>query len=158
MDKNTYIGHEIQIMSNLFKRHMEADIREKGFEGMTMTNRFIIRFLMDHKDETVFQKDLEQHLQIGKASIAGTLKIMEEKGYIIRHSVPQDARLKRIILTEKAYAFAKKMEQGRERAEEKVREGISEEELDEFIRIIRKMQANIGGREKELCLKQSVSS
>jgi DNA-binding MarR family transcriptional regulator len=69
---------------------------------------------------------------------------MEKKGYIRRVSVMKDARLKRILLTEKAIAIQKQnsfeIHQSFERT---LREGLSDEELDVFFHCIEQMKKNL---------------
>lgn len=59
---------------------------------------------------------------------------MEKKGFVRRESVKQDARLKKVILTEKGIASQESFEDIVEHIEEELSEGISEEELHIFIR------------------------
>lgn len=145
-DEN-HVGHQLKALDLLFKRNMESIIRKNGFESMSVINVWIIRYLMSNIDIDIFQKDIEKKFNIGKSSIAGTLKVMEEKDIIIRKSVEGDARLKKVCLTEKGKQYADKLEQGRISVEQKVSAGISEDDMNHFFDIIKKMQENL--KEKE---------
>lgn len=68
---------------------------------------------------------------------------MEQKGYIERVSVEDDARLKKIILTEKAVEIHKRITREIENREERMRKGISEEELKTFFNVVQKVSANM---------------
>lgn len=137
------IGHQIKALDNMLRRQAEAFIRESGFDGMSMINGFIIGYLAGNEEKDIFQKDIEKKFKTGKSSIAGTLKMMEEKGYIVRQAVPDDTRLKRVCLTDKARTYIKKIEQGHIQMEEKLCQGLSEEDIQTFLRIVRKMQDNL---------------
>ena len=50
----------------------------------------------------VYQKDIEEEFRIRKSTVTGILKLLEKNGFIRRESVPQDARLKRIVPTARA--------------------------------------------------------
>lgn len=52
--------------------------------------------------QNIFQKDIEKEFNIRRASATSALKLMETKDLIVRVPMPEDARLKRIMLTVKA--------------------------------------------------------
>lgn len=141
------VGFQLKILDLMFRRNMEAHFRKSGFEGMSVINVWIIEYLSHNDNKNIFQKDIEKRFNIGKSSIAGTLKGMEEKGLIVRQSVEGDARLKRVCLTDKGREYACEMEQGKRDMEQKVSEGISEEEMNHFFSIIKKMQDNLKQKE-----------
>lgn len=137
------VGYQLKALDHMFRRDMESNIRKSGLEGMSVINVWIIEYLAHNEERDIFQKDIEKIFKIGKSSIAGTLKMMEEKEFIIRQSVKGDARLKRVCLTDKGREYACKMEQGRDNMEKKLCKGLTEEELELFFQIIKKMQDNL---------------
>lgn len=141
--EHEHIGYQLKSLDHMFRRHMDAAIRENGFEGMSVMNGWIIKFLDENEGRPVYQKDMEKKFNVGRSSLAGTLKIMEEKGFIERVSVARDARLKQVLLTDKGRTYMQKMEEDRERLESRVIKGLSEEELSTFRNIIRKMKENL---------------
>ena len=50
----------------------------------------------------VYQKDVEQEFRIRRSTATVMLQSLEQKGYLVRVASTEDARLKRILLTEKA--------------------------------------------------------
>ncbi len=143
VEEEKRIGYQLKVLDHMFRRYMEANIRKNGFEGMSVINVWIIDYLAHNEEQDIFQKDIEKIFKTGKSSMAGTLKMMEEKGIIKRLAVAGDARLKRVCLTEQGKLYACKMEQERDFMEKKVSEGITEEEMKLFFRIVRKMQDNL---------------
>lgn len=139
----TYVGYQLKALDHMFRRHMMAMMRQNGFEGMSVMNVWIIEYLAGNEGKDIFQKDIEKSFKVGKSSIAGTLKMMEEKGVIIRQAVEGDARLKRVCLTDKGRTYIHKMQQGREYMEKKVCQGLTEEEITFFFQIVKKMQDNL---------------
>ena len=138
-----HVGYQLKALDHMFRRHMQAMMRQNGFEDMSLMNGWIIEYLAYNEGKDTFQKDIEKNFKVGKSSIAGTLKMMEEKGYILRQAVEGDARLKRVCLTDKGKTYVHKMELGREYMEKKVCEGLTEEEISLFFKITRKMQDNL---------------
>lgn len=67
---------------------------------MTMMQSWIIRFLYEHSEEDIYQRDIEAEFSIARSTATGILKLMEKRGYIRRVSVERDARLKKLELTE----------------------------------------------------------
>ena len=68
---------------------------------------------------------------------------MEQKGYIERVSVENDARLKKIVLTEKAIEIHQKITKEIELREDRLRKGVSEEELKVFFDVMAKFSNNM---------------
>ena len=57
---------------------------------------------MEGKEKDIFQKDLEKEFDLKRSSVSLLLNNMEKSDLIQRVPVAEDARLKKIILTEKA--------------------------------------------------------
>lgn len=68
---------------------------------------------------------------------------MELKGLIVRKSDPKDARLKKIVLTEKAVDIHRKITNEIEEREKRLRKNVSEEELRVFFKCVEKFCANM---------------
>ena len=72
------------------------------------------------------------------------LKRMEKNGMIKRIGVDYDARLKKIVLTEKAIEIQKTLDEKFEQLERNLSKGISREELETFFTVLSKITNNIG--------------
>ena len=68
---------------------------------------------------------------------------MEKNGYIMRQSVLSDARLKKIVLTEKATQLGVKYRNNIDLFEETVEKNLTEEEIITLKNILDKISANI---------------
>ena len=136
------VGYQLKVLDRMFKKTMETGMRKNGYDNMTMMNGWIIGYLIHHEEDTICQKDLEK-FKVGKSSLSGTLKIMEEKGFIERKSVPGNARVKQVVLTDKAREYHYNMEQRRQELEEQVTKGLSEEEIEQFRKVVKRMQGNV---------------
>ena len=94
------IPAQIRRVDNLIFRKINQFARENGVEQATPMHGWIIEYLYRHRNEPVFQRDIEREFSITRSTVTNILQLMERKGYIQRLSVPQDARLKQLVLTE----------------------------------------------------------
>ncbi len=143
MDRQNDIGFAVRTLSNLIKRDVEKSKAELGIEGANGVNGWAITYLYDNKDKEIFQKDFESKFSIRPSTASKILKTMEQKGFIIRQSVENDARLKKITLTKKAVELHEKVISSIEDRELRLREGISPSEIEAFFKIVNKFKANM---------------
>ncbi len=94
-------------------------------------------------DEDVYQRDIEKFFNIRRSTATGLITSLEEKEYIIKESVMSDARLKKLVLTKKAKNAVSLVDTQVVQLEEKMLQGISEEEIQTFRKIIAKMTKNL---------------
>ncbi len=106
-------------------------------------------YLYDHRDEDVFQKDIEYEFSIRRSTSSSIISLMEKKGYIERVSVAHDARLKKLVLTDKALRFCDIIQANTIEFEDTMRKGITDEELEFFYSILDKIVNNIKLYNKE---------
>ena len=90
----------------------------------------------------VFQKDLEQKFDIRKSTVTGILNTMERDGLLLRETVPYDARLRKMILTDKALQAKQNTEQVIDSVESQLSKGLTEEEITTFLSILEKISKN----------------
>ena len=137
------IAFMVHNLDKKINRRLVAYGAALGIDDVTIMNGWIIGYLYDHQDQDTYQRDIEAEFSIARSTATGILKLMEKKGYIRRVSVERDARLKKLELT----ALGVNMEEGTIRninqMETLLRQGISDEELEVFFRVIRKMRSNI---------------
>lgn len=134
------IGWEIKTLSCRIRRmHDEAASRD----GLTGMQGFVIMYVSEHPNEDVYQRDLEKELKIRRSSITGILQNMERDGLIVRDSVKSDARLKKITLTGKAAAYYRNSACRFDEIEAVMRAGLTDEEVEAFFTIARKINRNL---------------
>ena len=103
----------------------------------------IMHYIFTHQNEDIYQKDLENVLNISRASVSGILHTMEKNAIINRVVCNNDVRCKKIILNENAYNI---FMQGKEKfmeLEKVLLTNISKDELNQFNNIVDKMQNNL---------------
>ncbi len=136
------IGFEIRNLNNLIKRDIEKTHpteldRAKGVHGLA------IRYFYENSDKEIFQKDFEEFFSIRRSTATQILQLMEKNGLIIRENCANDGRKKRIILTERAVEIHKLIVNDIEKRENRMKQGISEKELESFYKTLDKIKANL---------------
>lgn len=137
------LGKVIHELDNLIYRNMLAQGRRYGYDQVTVMNGWIVKYLIKNEDKDIFQKDIENEFGITKSTVAGIIKLMEKKGFIERVSVPRDARLKKLILTEKGRQYEERMGAQRRLDERKFCKNITDEEMEIFFRVLDKIKQNV---------------
>lgn len=137
------VGIEIKTLSNLITRRIDSIDKIKYLDKITGTHGWIIKYLYENKDRDIFQKDIEAKLQIRRSTATVMLQLMEKNDLITRVSVEYDARLKKIILTEKSTEMHLIIEEELGKLEKQVIKGLSEEELNKFFETLEKMKKNV---------------
>ena len=103
----------------------------------------ILHFLLaNYSERDIYQKDIEEELNIRSASISVLLKKLEGDEMIVRERVSHDDRLKKIRPTSAGIEMKEKVEQDIRSVEKRLVSDISEEELNVFFRVIQKMIEN----------------
>lgn len=137
----------IDMISKQLKR--QFPLVEEGDSGLTNVQRRVLNFiLLATMDREIYQKDVEEKFHIRRSTATGILKLMEKNGFIHRESVERDARLKKIMPTEKAVALRGEVLETIRILETRMAEGISGEEFRACIRVLKKMSENLAGDEK----------
>ncbi len=140
---NRKLSFELHRSSRLVKRYMDNDVSKLYVEKMTGTHGWALGFFFHNKGKDIFQKDFEQEFNIRRSTASNILALIEKNGLIKRESVPYDARLKKITLTQKALDVQSVVDSAFERLEDTMRKDISEEELRVFFSVIDKINNNI---------------
>lgn len=128
--KKRKIGHELRTLDNMMSRNLMAAARERGVDELTAMHGWILGYLCRNEHKDIFQKDIEAEFKICRSTVTNILKLMEKKGYIKRESVPYDARLKKLVLTDTGRELHEKTKDMIDMLEEQTVAGISKEDLD----------------------------
>ncbi len=90
----------------------------------------------------VVQEQLVEQLDVSKPAISRALDSLEAKGYISRQRDPEDKRAYQIWLTGKALAIGPAIEQVYNRMFDLALQGISQDELDYFMKLFGRISEN----------------
>lgn len=135
--KNIYeLNHKLkrhQICSNI-------DLKE-----LTSKQLHILKYIMQKIDtnSSISQKDIEKHFNLRKSTVTGIIKNMEKHGFIEKKVNPNDNRINNLLLTEKSIKIKATILEEIKNIETILIKNITEKEIDEFTKIIKKMINNI---------------
>ena len=104
--------------------------------------------LVSYPDREIYQKDIEEELNMRSASVSTLLKKMEAQDFIRREKVSYDDRLKRILPTSHTVEMKEQVERHVALLEKRLTAGIGEEELKVFSDVLERMQENMELTEK----------
>ena len=96
---------------------------------MTGTNGWIIAYIDRNSDKPVYQRDLEREFGITRSTASKVVILMEKKGFISHEAAEHDARLKRLVLTERSREIVSMMDADAKKTEKKLTAGFSDGEL-----------------------------
>ena len=132
----------IQSLHNIINRYL-AVTRPYEAEGLSGVNIDIICYLVRNVDRDVFPQDVERRFGITRSTSCRVLGLMERKGLIVREPVPQDARLKKIVLTDKARNINDALHSNAVAMERLLLHGLSDDDIRGFMHTLDVMQTNL---------------
>lgn len=140
--KKDHIGFELRLIHNLIEETMREHQEEDGLR-VTQLQHWIIRYLHQNQDRDVYQRDLEEMFHTSRATISNTLQVMERNGLITRTNVKQDARLKKLCLTERSVEFSRHAKEHVDQMELLLRKGMTAEEFQTLMELLRRVRHNL---------------
>ena len=148
--KDYTLFEEIKYINTLIARHSIEKNFLKFDTQISRVNAFIIKYLIENNNKQIFQKDIEEKFGITKSTASSVLKLMEEKKLIERKSLPNDARFKNIVPTQKAIDIHNSIKQTILEDENLFFNNFSNEEISSFKALLKKLKNNIKNiKEKE---------
>jgi DNA-binding MarR family transcriptional regulator len=115
----------------------------------TPTQMEIIEYVLNHHGSCVYQKDLENALNLRRATVCGVLQTMEKNHLIKRVVDTNDSRVKKIILHPEALKMFNNHIKQIEEIEELMINNLTQDEIEQFGCILKKMQENL--KEENRC-------
>ncbi len=143
MDIKQSFGMQLRILNNSIRQVSCMQVREALNQNITMLQMGILGHLIKHQGTPVFQKDIEEHIEIGKSTLSEVINVMEKNDLLKRVPSKKDGRYRELVLTEKGHRIGKKFAQGAVKFNEQLCAGISEEELQVCLDIIERMTENV---------------
>ena len=134
-------GMWIHFLSHKLKKRMNANMQSLGLTGVQ--SRIMHYILVKCADGQVFQRDVEGAFGMSRSTTTGVLQLMEKNGLILRKSVESDARLKSLIPTEKAAQLDAQICESLRQTEQRLTQGLSDEQLALFLETAERMSANL---------------
>jgi MarR family transcriptional regulator, organic hydroperoxide resistance regulator len=123
-----------QAQNRLFTRLDQALLKTAG---ITAVQSGALYYLMEH--EGCLQNELSRALLLDKSAITGLIDRLENKGLAERRRTTADRRAMNIYLTEEGKSAARKCLAVTKEFNNVIKEGLSQEEIDTFSRILQKI-------------------
>ena len=113
MELGDSVGYKLRFLHNQIHKRMEYHKDRNEFEvgELTRMQRFTMGYMYRNRACEIYQRDIEAEFAISRATASNMLTVMERKGLIKREPVPHDARLKKLVLTERAERMHRQVEQ-----------------------------------------------
>ena len=144
--KDNKVLYEMKKLEKVIIRFLLGDC-EDILEGrqivLTPSQMQIIDYILEHSKEEVYQKDLEEVLNLRRATVSGVLQTMEKNNLIKRIYKTDDARTKQVILQEGAKQIFDGHNKKLKNIEDQIAWNISEQEMNVFLSVLIKMQNNM---------------
>ncbi|MBO0439186.1 MarR family winged helix-turn-helix transcriptional regulator [Candidatus Enterococcus ikei] len=138
------IGLKIRILANELNRKAAEILKEDNGEASSSIQMRILNFIHRRNSQQipVYQKDIEQEFDIRRSTATGVLQTMEKRLFIERSSCKEDNRFKTIILTDLGQQKVKENIVKLHKFDELLVQGISEEDLTIFFKLMDKLSEN----------------
>ncbi|MBO5556645.1 MAG: MarR family transcriptional regulator [Oscillospiraceae bacterium] len=140
---NIPLGLRFSLLHRCCKKKMDEMLQEKGLTGV----QFRLLALLIHREQSdpgeIYQKDLEQMLQVSHPTMTDMLRRLEKKGFLRCESGSRDRRCKRILSTEKARALEQDVARVEKATRDWLCQGLSPEQIRQLIGITDVMLQNL---------------
>lgn len=144
-DSTYHVGRMINGLSHQLKRQMCILEEDSGLTNMQSMVLHYIAFQTMERD--IYQKDVEKAFQIRRSTTTGILQFLEKEGYIYREAVERDARLKKIVPTEKTIELHEHIISNICYMESVLRKDIPAADLEICMRVLEQMSVNLSRNE-----------
>lgn len=134
-------GAWINMLSHKVKKRLNATLAEQGITGVQSR---IMHYILTHGEKgPVFQRDVEEAFGLSRSTTTGIVQLMEKNGLIRRESVASDARLKRLVPTEKAGRIEEQVKVRIREIESRLTRNVSPGQMKVFLEVAEKMSVNL---------------
>ena len=134
-------GKLINMISHQMKRQSCFPEKESGLTNM---QRLVLHYILFQAPlGDIYQKDIEKAFQIRRSSATGILQLLEKNGFIYPETVEWDARLKKLLPTQKALELKEQIIAHIQYMEALLRRGIPEADLKICLQVLEELGLDI---------------
>lgn len=137
-----HIGLYINIASHLIRRKVDSFSNCRGLTGIQSR---ILSYIAGSEDREIFQRDIENRFGIRRSSVTSVITNLEQNGFLLRQTVPGDARLKKLVLTEKGIAADRELSCSIREFEQSLTDCFSPEEYQLFLAYLKRLISELDG-------------
>ena len=137
------LGLEIIRLNNLISRNISNLETISLLNEISNSNGFILRYIEEHEDEVITQKDIEKAFSITRSTSSTVLSLMEKKELIVREVLKEDNRVKKVLITDKGKKINSDIKKEIDQFELNLIKGFNDDELKQFLFYIDKLKENL---------------
>ena len=137
------VALQIKIVSNEINRKVTEILKEDD-NPSSGTQMRLLNFIhrRNNKQVPVYQKDIELEFDIRRSTATGVLQTLEKRQFVERKNCAEDNRLKAIFLTDLGNEKVQENMCKLQGFDQKLIEGVSKDELDDFLLVLEKISEN----------------
>lgn len=136
-----HYGHLLRILHWCADQSMTAALEKMD---LTAAQGHIMGYLA-HREQPPCSRDIEAEFQLSHPTVSGLLSRLEQKGFIELREDPEDRRRKRIYVLPKGRECHTLMHCTILENEQRLVEGFSPEEREQFAALLQRAITNMGG-------------
>ena len=137
-----HLGHRFRVIHNRIDKYFTGS-RINENPRLTRSQCATLHYLYDHRQQDVFQKDLEEEFSMSGATATNLVKGLERLGMIQRIPLAGDARCKKIVLCEKGVKAHEQAFSHILYMEEVLQKGMTGEEVETLRRLLDQVIQNL---------------
>ena len=146
MEKQDEIGFLVYKIQNSFRSQMDTQFKKYD---LTFTQSQVLRFLEETEGQAT-QQQLQKKMNVSHPTMVGIIQRLEKNGFVEVTTDENDRRYKVVHLTGKQEQLKADLRNKKNELNNKMISNITDEEVDELIRLLTVMNENIGNNEVDL--------
>lgn len=139
-DHERDVGYQLRELGIYIKRYIESVDTDEDSRKMRGIQMWALHYLLNHQEETVVQKDIEEALSIRKSTASKLIDRMLKHGFVETRTSAADRRMKEIFITPAGIAFLDQAHEMKRKMEADLRKNLTQEEVDQLLLIINKIK------------------
>lgn len=140
----SFLIHDISRLRTNIVNHVLKDF------GLTRTQRWALAYIVRAGSKGIVQAELARIMKVGKVSLGKTIKNLEELGMVERFSDPDDARVKKVTVTDAGLDKTIQLTVEVENLNKLLWQDIDEQQMQNFKSVLEKMMVNIEALDLEV--------
>lgn len=152
------IAFLLRVLHNQTKAVIHRGIPKNDKGPQSQLQGGILGYLYDHREEAVYQRDIEKEFRTSRATATNTLQVMEKNGLIVRKNQDKDGRLKRILLTPEAEANQEMVLAYMKRMDERMLEGLTDSDRQQLYRYLKTIWTNLEQMSEECGVQEAAEA
>lgn len=137
------IGMALHALDTTMRRFMDTHSHRREHDALTGSNTWVLLFLADSGDTPVYLRDVERRFGVTRSTASKVVNLLCTRGYVERHTVAADARLRRLRLTPKAQRIITSIREDRIMLQSTLTRGFTANEVDTVYLYLRRMRENM---------------